>query len=69
MTLSKEVSPGERFSLTPLHVRPGGVNHNSFIVRINPPGRTEAVFQNPPIVTDSPPHISDTLCDVIIHCH
>ena len=37
---------GEKFSLTPPpYVRTGGVNHNSFIVRINPPpGRTEAVF-------------------------
>ena len=59
---------GEKFSLTP-HVRPGGLMKTVLSLGLTPPGRTEAVFRNPPIVTDSPPHISDTLCDVIIHCH
>ena len=48
INFANTIAAGERFSLTPLHVRPGGVNHNSFIVRINPPGHTEAVFQTPP---------------------
>ena len=34
----KLVFSGEKFSVTPLQVRPGGVNHNSFIVGISPPG-------------------------------
>ena len=62
---------GEKFSLTPLWVRPGGVHRNNKIVLINPPGRTKAVLRNPPFVVDSPPRIFDYIayiCDVFIHC-
>ena len=60
---------GEKFSLTPPMYAPGRLIITVLSLGLTPPGRTEAVFQNPPIVTDSPPRISDTLCDVIIHCH
>ena len=48
---------------------PGGLIITVLSLGLTPPGRTEAIFRNPPIITDSPPRISDTLCDVIIHCH
>ena len=47
----------------------GGLIITVLSLGLTPLGHTEAIFQNPPIITDSPPYISDTLCDVIIHCH
>ena len=40
---------GEKFSLTPLHVRPGGgLIITVLSLGLIPPGHTEAIFQNPP---------------------
>ena len=41
------VISGEKFSLPPL-CTPRSVNHNSFIVRINPPGAYRGCFPKPP---------------------
>ena len=39
---------GEKFSLTPLDVRPVGVNQNDKTVMINPPGAYRGRFSKPP---------------------
>ena len=50
---------GVRFSLAPpLWYAPGGLITTVLSLGLAPPGRTKAVFQNPPLVADSPPSIS-----------
>ena len=43
------IRTGEKFSLTPLWVRPGGVNHNDKTIVINPPGVYRGRFTKPPL--------------------